>query len=209
MRLIAALGGATLVALFLFWLMQYLVLGQNKEMDKSPGLGGVDFVRLKRDDDVETRKRELPKKPPRPKKPPPPPKLKVAQANKPNPQPQKFDMPDVNLPVNAGNGPFLGSYQKASDFQGDGELIPLVRIAPQYPRRAARDRIEGWVKLEFTINQDGTVSNPSVVEAEPRRVFDQAARRAILKWKFKPRIVDGKPVAHRATQTIEFKLAQE
>ncbi|MEN8718672.1 MAG: energy transducer TonB, partial [Oceanococcaceae bacterium] len=73
----------------------------------------------------------------------------------------------------------------------------------------ARDRIEGWVKLEFTINPDGTVSDPRVVEAQPRRVFDSEARRAILKWKFKPRVVDGKPVAHRATQTIEFKLAAE
>ena len=89
----------------------------------------------------------------------------------------------------------MGSYAKASDFKGDGELIPLVRIAPQYPRNAARDGIEGWVKMEFTINKAGTVSDPKVLESKPRRVFDRAARRAILKWKFKPRVVDGKPVA--------------
>jgi protein TonB len=76
-----------------------------------------------------------------------------------------------------------------------------------YPRRAAIAKIEGYVTVEFTITETGSVADPSVVDAKPPRVFDREAIRAILKWKFKPRIVDGQPVARRATQTLDFKLA--
>ena len=83
----------------------------------------------------------------------------------------------------------------------------MVRIQPQYPRRAAIAKIEGFVTIEFTITATGSVTNPKVVDAKPPRVFDRDAIRAILKWKFKPRVVDGRPVARRATQTLDFKLA--
>jgi protein TonB len=93
--------------------------------------------------------------------------------------------------------------------QGDGELIPLVKIAPRYPRKAALAGKEGWVKVEFTVTELGTVADVKVLDSKPRRLFDRAAKRAILKWKFKPRVVDGKPVARRAVQVIEFKLAED
>ncbi len=60
--------------------------------------------------------------------------------------------------------------------------------------------------VEFTITEDGGVEDPDVLESEPRRMFDRNAIRAILKWKFKPRIIDGKPVRRRATQRIDFEL---
>jgi len=65
---------------------------------------------------------------------------------------------------------------------------------------------EGWVKLEFTILEDGTVSDVDVLDADPKRVFDRAAKKAILRWKFKPLVVDGKAQQRRATQVIDFKL---
>lgn len=55
----------------------------------------------------------------------------------------------------------------------------------------------------------GTVTDVKILDSKPRRLFDRAAKRAILKWKFKPRVVDGKPVPRRAVQTIEFKLAED
>ena len=93
--------------------------------------------------------------------------------------------------------------------QGDGELIALVKIAPRYPRKAAMAKKEGWVKVEFTVTELGTVRDAKVVDADPRRLFDRAAKQAILKWKFKPRIVDGKAVSRRAVQVIEFKLVDD
>ena len=84
----------------------------------------------------------------------------------------------------------------------------MLKLAPEYPRKAARSGKEGWVKLEFTITRQGTVSDPVVVDAKPRRIFDRAALRAIRKWRFKPKVAGGKPVARRATQIMEFKLAR-
>jgi protein TonB len=90
---------------------------------------------------------------------------------------------------------------------GDGNPIPLLRIEPAYPRKAARNRKEGWVKLAFTITERGTVIDPEVLESRPRRLFNRSAMAAIRKWKFRPRVIDGAPVATRATQVIEFNLA--
>jgi protein TonB len=65
------------------------------------------------------------------------------------------------------------------------------------------------VEIEFTIEPDGTVSDPKIVASNPRRIFDRNAIRAIYRWKFKPRIVDGKPIARRATQRLEFNIANQ
>ena len=72
--------------------------------------------------------------------------------------------------------------------------------------RAARSGIEGWVKLEIQITEAGTVENARVIDAEPKRIFNRAAKQAIIKWKFKPKLVDGKAVSRTATQIIEFNL---
>lgn len=93
------------------------------------------------------------------------------------------------------------------DAGGSGDIIPLFRVEPAYPRKAARNGDEGWVKLEFTITEQGTVIDPVVLDARPRRTFNRSAVAAIRQWRFKPRIVEGKPVPVRAMQVIEFKLA--
>ncbi|MGZ5007246.1 MAG: TonB family protein [Methylobacter sp.] len=87
-------------------------------------------------------------------------------------------------------------------------VVPLERIPPKYPARAASRHIEGWVKIEFTITTNGTVENAVVVEAEPAEVFDDAALKAINQWIFKEKIVDGVAVEQRAVQTLQFKLTQ-
>jgi protein TonB len=90
---------------------------------------------------------------------------------------------------------------------GDGNPVPLLRIEPDYPRKAARNRKEGWVKVAFTITERGTVIDPEVLESRPRRLFNRSAVAAIRKWKFRPKVIDGSPVSTRATQVIEFNLA--
>ncbi|MBS0571616.1 MAG: energy transducer TonB [Proteobacteria bacterium] len=79
-------------------------------------------------------------------------------------------------------------------------------VPPSYPPEAYRSRREGWVEVQFTITTDGTVNDAKVVNAEPARVFNQAALEAVRRWTFKPRTVDGKPTAEQATRRIEFKL---
>jgi protein TonB len=107
-----------------------------------------------------------------------------------------------------GDGMFIGNFGTV-DKTAEGEAIPIVRIQPVYPRDAQMKGQSGWVTVEFTITPDGSVRDPRVLDAEPARVFNREALRAILKWKFKPRVVDGVAVDRLATQTIEFNLGQD
>ncbi len=82
----------------------------------------------------------------------------------------------------------------------------LKSVAPSYPPEAFRSRRQGWVEVQFTITVDGKVTNAKVTNAQPSRMFDQAALEAVRRWTFKPRMVNGKPVEEQATRRIEFKL---
>jgi protein TonB len=198
---------AGIVSLFLFYLMHFMISHGGVNLNESESYSTVDFIRLKRESETRLKKRVIPKKPPLPKKPPPPPKLSVAKQESVNMPQIKMNLPKISATGIKG-GPFVGAIGGGVST-GDGDLIPLVKIAPRYPRKAAKEGIEGWVKVEFTVTELGTVRNPKVVGAKPKRVFDSAAKRAILKWKFKPRIVDGKPVPRKASQVLEFILDKE
>ncbi len=88
----------------------------------------------------------------------------------------------------------------------DSGIMPLVKINPIYPVRAASHGIEGWVRIEFTIDVNGSVTDAIVVQSKPEDVFDEAALVAIEQWKFKPKIVNGAAVTQRAGQQLQFKL---
>lgn len=197
------LAATVTVGLFLF--MSYLISGQHDLSDRGDQLGAIRFGPVKVDDQMQVKERRIPKKPPPPKEPPPPPKMNVQNVQKTISPMPNMNMPKLDIPV-SGSGPFLGAFG-AGDSNAEGDIIPLVRIQPMYPRRAAIAKIEGFVTVEFTITETGSVTDPEVVDSKPPRVFDREAIRAILKWKFKPRVIDGQPVARRATQTLDFKLA--
>jgi protein TonB len=107
----------------------------------------------------------------------------------------------------AGRDKATGASGKTTKSGVSRGVVVLSRPRPSYPRDALRNRQEGWVKLSFTVTTGGTVSNPRVVASKPRRVFDRAALQAIRKWRFKPRLVNGKAVQTTAVQVIEFNLA--
>jgi protein TonB len=119
----------------------------------------------------------------------------------------KLDIPNLNNPLVGGDGIFLGNFGSI-DKTEEGDIIPIVVIRPMYPRDAAMQGLEGWVKVAFIITEVGTVKEPRVIDADPPRIFNREALRAILKWKFKPRVVDGVAVEREATQVIDFSLDQ-
>jgi protein TonB len=89
----------------------------------------------------------------------------------------------------------------------DGDATPIVRIEPKYPIQAARDGKEGYVILSFSINKIGGVEDVNVIEAKPKRVFDKEAKRALRKWKYKPKVVEGKPLVQTGlTVQLDFKM---
>mgnify|MGYP000730975645 FL=1 len=201
------------VTLGLFYLMQYLIQGADSALtdDKIGNL--VDFVRVKQDQQLETKQRK-PKKPPPPDEPPPdvpPQNFNVAVDS------AGFNMSNVDLSVSVdvGGGGFGIS---------DGEYLPIVKVQPQYPRRALSRGLAGYVIVEFTVTAQGTVKDPFVVENcghipnarspadcvdKPNSVFDSSAMKAALKFKYKPKVIDGNPVETTGVQNkITFELAE-
>jgi periplasmic protein TonB len=119
-------------------------------------------------------------------------------------EPPKIVMPNVI------DGPrFDGLDVTPGSGSADGMLIPMVRVLPQYPRQASRDGIAGYVVFEVVVNPDGTVKSARPIKSQPRGVFEANAMQAIMKWKFRPRVVDGKAVEARGTQQIDFALPTE
>lgn len=210
-RMLVSLFIAIGVTVSLFLFMSYLITNKAALKGGGESLAGIKFGEVKIDETLQIRERRIPPKPPPPKDQPPPPKMNIQnQVQQETPLPD-LDMPAVDVPI-GGSGPFLGAFGNTSGTQNlaqEGDIIPLVRIEPQYPRRAALGKIEGWVEVEFTITETGTVADPSVKRSQPPRIFDREAMRAILRWKFKPRIVEGKAIPRRATQIIDFKLAAD
>lgn len=83
--------------------------------------------------------------------------------------------------------------------------ILIERVAPQYPRSAARDRVEGYVTLEIEVLADGSTGQLRVLEASPKDVFEGAALAAVANWRFAP----SKHASRRGIQTVIFKLGEE
>lgn len=99
----------------------------------------------------------------------------------------------------------------STDFgqENNATARPIVRVNPSYPPDAARQGIEGWVQLSFDLSPQGTVENIKVVDAEPARIFDREARRALAKWRYQPQLEKGVPVGQSGLQVVlTFTLEQ-
>lgn len=151
-------------------------------------------------------KKQVEKKPAKKKAPTPP---KPVEPPKPQTIAEPTPAPPIPAPAPAApavsrpTAPAVSNEPKISSG-----VIPIERVPPKYPARAADRHIEGWVKIEFTVDTDGTVKDAAVVESEPPEVFDDAALKAINQWTFKEKIVNGVAVEQRAVQTLQFKLTR-
>ncbi len=91
----------------------------------------------------------------------------------------------------------------------DGDMMPIVILEPTYPRRAAERDIEGYALISLTVTADGMVADAEVLEAEPAGYFESAALKAVNKFKYKPRVVNGRAMPVSGVQyKMTFNLAE-
>jgi len=198
-RYLMGLTLSVLVTLGLLWSMQALITGGQNALTDAPRGNVLDFIRLKKEQQL-VKKERKPQKPAKPKEPPPP--MVQPQISQSNPNANAVSTnfaANIDADIGLSGGLSLGS--------GDGDYLPIVKVAPIYPRRAQSRGIEGYAIVEFTVTKNGSVQSPSVVESKPEGVFDRAAMDAALKFKYKPRVVDGVAMAVSGVRNkISFQI---
>jgi protein TonB len=92
---------------------------------------------------------------------------------------------------------------------GDGEYLPIVKVAPIYPRRAQTRGISGYCIVEYTVTTSGAIRDPVAVDCQPSGVFEKASVKASTKFKYKPRVVDGEAIEVAGVQNkFTYELEQ-
>jgi len=193
---IAALAGA-LFTTSMFWLLWSLI-ETNFDVGDRAEAARIEFSRMRRDTEVASKRDE---KVERDRPPPTPetPRMALSAGGIDN------NVASLSPIVDA-----RGAMSRMTMTAGsDRDVIPLVRINPDYPQRALQRGLEGWVQVQFTITPTGTVKDPIVVDAMPKSVFDDAALKAIARWRYNPKVENGVAVERVGVQTrIVFQLEQ-
>lgn len=193
---------AIALTVFIFWAMQALITRGGSTLNETNNGAFVNFIHVEQDDDVQTKDRKV-KRPPPPPKEPPKPEMKQQQVNQTQNNLDGMNIGAIDIDMNLDSG--LGGIST-----GDGEYLPIIKVAPMYPRSAAQRGIEGFVVLEFTVTELGTVKDPKVINAEPPGIFNRAAMDAVKKFKYKPKMVDGKAIAVSGIKNIiRFELEDQ
>lgn len=189
---------ATAVTTAMFWIMQTLIDGGQSVISDTRPSPVLVFLQQKKDDHIKKKNRSVAK----PNPPQAPPATRQLQHSTDQLQSNpKFDMSGLALDID------LNIDASVDGGASNGEYLPIVKVAPIYPARAVQRGIEGYVLLEFTVTAAGTVTDIAVIDAKPPTIFNRAAIKAASKFKYRPRIIDSKPVDVVGVQNlIRFKL---
>ena len=142
---------ALAVTLSLFWLMQYLIATADRSLNEDTAGTLLDFVRVKRDESIERRQLK-PKKPPPPEQAPPQPPTPQLDSLDPNVGKIAISAVPVETDIEMTGGFSLGV--------GEGDYLPIVKVAPIYPNRALTRGIEGFCVVQYTVTSMGTTKDP-------------------------------------------------
>jgi protein TonB len=185
------------VTLSLIFVMHLLIEHAEDAISKEGNKFQLDFVRIKKNETLNTED-FTPEKPQKPPEVPPETPPQDSDVVDPNAPTINIPAPEIAATIDIG-GP--GGMNIA-----EGDYLPIVRVAPVYPARALSRGIEGYCDMSFTVTTTGTVADP-LVTFSTSSLFDRAATRAVLKFKYKPRVVDGIPVdVPGVTTRIRFQL---
>jgi periplasmic protein TonB len=182
---------------FMFWTLYSLTTVEfDLEVTEATR---IEFTRMRRDTQTESRREEKVEREPPPAAPDMP-QLSMASSN--------VEANVVSLaPTIDTAGAMTGINMSAG---ADRDVVPLVRINPDYPQRALSRGLEGWVQVQFTISETGAVIDPIVVDSMPKGIFDDAAIKAISRWRYNPKVEGAVAVQRVGVQTIiRFTLEDE
>lgn len=129
---------------------------------------------------------------------------KVEDPEEPPPDLPTPDM-DMDMDLNVVNTAPRASVDvkiSATGISGDGEYLPIVKVAPVYPRRAQTRGISGYCIVEYTVTRTGSIRDPRAVDCQPSGVFESASVAAAEKFKYRPRVVDGEPIEVAGVQNM-------
>tara|TARA_Y100000590_G_scaffold243433_1_gene273678 strand:- start:1059 stop:1700 length:642 start_codon:yes stop_codon:yes gene_type:complete len=185
----SSLAASFILTLLIFFIMQWLIDVGDVELDNTS-------IKIA-DVTMPERELELLMDMERPQEEEPPPET----------MPPEFDMtPPAEVDSSAAR-PNLGFKGKKAGVFADGSYVPIFQVPPVYPRRALERGIEGCVMLKFTVTKVGSTRDPSVEWAVPPGIFDRAAMRSALKYKYKPQIRDGEAIEVPNVRTVViFKI---
>ena len=195
-RMILAILLSIPVTVGLFMIMHSLI---DKDFE-NPEVSNTKIAELVQPDeeiklDTTTRKPEKAEEPEEP-----PPELEMAKIS------LDMDTDITNIAPTASINVEISSTGMSS---GDGEYLPIVKVAPIYPRRAQTRGISGYCIVEYTVTKSGSIIDPVAIDCQPSGVFDRASVKAAHKFKYKPRVVDGEPIAVAGVQNkFTYELEQ-
>jgi len=181
-RLIIGALLAIPVAGGLFFIMQYLIASADPKIDTKKATKLADILMPERE--IETQIEQ-----------------KVEKVEDPEEPPPDLDTPDVDMDMDTADVVNIAPQAKVeidvsagTMTQGDGEYLPIVKVAPIYPRRAQSRGITGYCIVEYTVTTSGAIRDPRPVDCQPSGVFEDASVKAAMKFKYKPRVVDSEPI---------------
>jgi protein TonB len=166
----------------LFFIMQYLIASADPKIDHSKQNKLTDIVMPERE--IEAQVEE-----------------KVEKVDEPDEPPPDLATPDVSMDMENVEVVNIAPQTKVdiaieggTMVSGDGEYLPIVKVAPIYPRRAQSRGTTGYCIVEYTVTTSGAIRDPQAVDCQPAGVFEDASVKASLKFKYKPRVVDGEAI---------------
>ena len=165
----------------LFFIMQYLIATADPKIDAHKRTKLADITMPARE--IETQIEQKPEKIEDPEEPPPDLEMTAVATD--------MDVEVVNVAPQVKAEVEIGVGTMAT---GDGEYLPIVKVAPIYPRRAQARGITGYCIVEYTVTTSGAIRDPVAVDCQPSGVFEKESVQAALKFKYKPRVVDGEAI---------------
>ncbi|HHX8264276.1 TPA: energy transducer TonB [Vibrio diabolicus] len=204
-RLLLALPASLLISVSLFSFMAWMVDKGNQRAPEASEAVRFDMLMVENEADVQRRQRSVPEQPEPPQAPEP---MDLSQADT-QMEPMSQMTPVSALGLNTALEGIAISAPNLKGTMGNQQALPLYRVDPRYPSKALKRRVEGYVIMRFTIDATGRPKDIEVIEAEPQRMFEREAIRALKKWKYQPKVEDGVSIEqYGQTAKVEFKLAK-